>query len=115
MQLQLGEVPANVRSGRIALANALASTLAAFFGLLFILAAYYGPVGFVRELYADKLLADPDTPFVDLLFFLTANTSADLIAGFGIALVTINTFVVLLNIKNLRYLTYTLSPARRIQ
>ncbi len=112
--LQFVAVPKNVRTGRIALANTLAALLAVFFGLVFILAAYYGPVVFVRELYADKLRADPDTPFIDVLFFFAANTSTDLAAGFGISLVLINAFVALLNLKNLRFLAYTPSPVRRI-
>jgi glycosyltransferase involved in cell wall biosynthesis len=114
VRLQFAAVPRDVRTGRVALANTFGALIGTLFGALFLLAAYYGPVVFVRELYADKMHADPDTPFIDLLFYLAANTSADVIAGIGLALVALNAFFAVLNLKNLRFLSYPLSPVRRI-
>ena len=41
--------------------------------------------------------------------------SVDLIAFLGIAIIVLNILFALLNIKNLRYLAYQLSPIQRIR
>ena len=115
LRLQFAAVPPDLRTGRIALANSAASLGGAFLGLLLIFAAYFGPVAFVRQLYADKLGSGEETPFVDILFYLAAHTSADVIAVAGIVLVAANVLFGLLNLKKLRFLAYPLSPVRRIE
>jgi len=115
VRLQFAATPENLQTGRIALANTFGALLGMFIGLLFLLAAYYGPVSFVYELYANELREDPDAPFVTLLLFFAANASADLLAGFGTALIATNALFALLQFNNLRFLSYPLSPAKRIQ
>lgn len=114
VRLQFAAVPTDLRTGRIALANAVAALVAVGFGVLLLLAAYTGPVAFVREVYAEKLAEDPSTPFVDLLFYLAANTSSDVLSAVGILLIVINGTVAALNMPNLRYLAYPVSPVQRI-
>ncbi|HWO07560.1 MAG TPA: glycosyltransferase family 2 protein [Candidatus Paceibacterota bacterium] len=114
VRLQFAEVPRSVRTGRIALANTVGALSGAFLGAIFLVAAYSGPANFVRELYADTLRSDPDTPFVDLLLYLATNIGVDLLAFLGVALVALNVFFALLSAQNLRYLTYARSAVERI-
>lgn len=114
LRLQVAAVPSDVRTGRIALANVAAALGGASLGGFMLLAAYYGPIMFVRELYAEKLAVREDTPLVDLSFYVAANTSADVLIGIGVLLIVANIGFVLLNLKKLRFLAYEISPVQRI-
>lgn len=114
IRLQFAEVPRSVKTGRIAFTNMIWSLSGALLGAVILFASYTGPAVFVRELFAKELAEDPDAPFINFLLYLATNMSVDLIAFLGIAIIAVNIFFALLNLKNLRYLAYTLSPIQRI-
>jgi len=114
VRLQFAEVPHNLKTGRIAFTNMVGALSGALLGAVILFASYTGPARFVRELFAEEMLEDPSTPFVDFLLFLATNMSIDLIAYLGITLIVLNIGFALLNLRNLRYLTHQASPVRRI-
>lgn len=114
LRLQFVEVPHSLKTGRIAFTNMVGALSGALLGAVILFASYTGPAQFVRELFAEELLEDPNAPFVDLLLYLATNLSIDLIAYFGVTLVVLNGAFALLNLRNLRYVTYKGSPVRRI-
>ena len=114
VRLQFAEVPRNVKTGRIAFTNALGALSGALLGAIILFASYTGPAIFVRELFAQELLEDPDAPLINLLLHLATNTGVDLIAYLGVTLIIVNVFFAFLNLKNLRYLAYRPSPVQRI-
>lgn len=115
IRLQFVEVPRTLRSGRIAFTNMVAALSGALVGAVLLFASYTGPAVFVRELYANEMLTDPDTPFIHFLLNLATNTSVDFVAYFGAGLIVLNTIYALLNVGNLRYLAYQKAPVHRIQ
>lgn len=115
IRLQFAEVPRSVRTGRIAFTTMIWSLSGALLGAVILFASYTGPAIFVRELFAKELAEDPDAPFINFLLYLTTNMSVDLIAFLGVVIIAPNVFFALLNLKNLRYLAYTLSPVQRIK
>lgn len=114
VRLQFAEVPHNLKTGRIAFTNMVGALSGALLGAIILFASYTGPAQFVRELFAEELLEDADTPFVDFLLFLATNMSIDLIAYLGITLIVLNIGFALLNLRNLRFLAHKASPVRRI-
>ncbi len=115
VRLQFAEVPHSLKTGRIAFTNTVGALSGALFGAVVVFASYTGPARFVRELFAEEMLSDPETPLVDFLLFLATNMSVDLIAYLGITLIALNALFALLNVKNLRYLAYRPSPITRIR
>jgi glycosyltransferase involved in cell wall biosynthesis len=115
VRLQFAEVPMSVRTGRVALTNALGALGAAFLGAIILFAAYSGPADFVRGIYSDALLTDPSTPFVDFLLVLARDLGTNVIAFCGAFLMVANILFALLNLKNIKYLTYGRSRVRRIR
>lgn len=113
--LQFAEVPQGLRTGRIAFTNMVWALSGALLGSVIVFASYTGPATLIRELYADELLFDAKTPFVDFLLFLATNMSVDLIAYLGITLVVLNGFFAVLNLKNLKYLAYRPSAVQRLR
>jgi glycosyltransferase involved in cell wall biosynthesis len=112
--LQFVEVPHSLKTGRIAFTNMVGALSGALLGAVILFASYTGPARFVRELFAEEMLEDQNTPFVDLLLYLATNMSIDLIAYLGVTLIVLNIGFALLNVRNLRYLAYKASPVRRI-
>lgn len=112
-RLQIFSVPRTTKAGRIALRNIVAAAAGAVIGSISIFASYAGPVSFVREVFAKELAEDPDAPLVHFLLYLGSNVGADLIALFGVILMALNLFVVLINLKDLRLLA--LRPAKVIR
>jgi hypothetical protein len=115
VRLQFAEVPKNLKTGRIALTNMVGALSGALLGTVILFASYTGPAVFVRELFAQELAEDPDAPFINFLLYLATNMSVDLIAYLGVTLVLLNALFALLNVSNLRYLTYRPSPIQRIR
>jgi glycosyltransferase involved in cell wall biosynthesis len=115
VRLQFAEVPHSIRTGRVAFTSVVGALSGALLGAVIVFASYTGPALFVRELFAEKLLEDQRTPFIDFLLFLATNMGVDLIAYVGVTLVIVNVFFALLNLKNLRFLTYRPSPVQRIR
>jgi glycosyltransferase involved in cell wall biosynthesis len=113
-RLQLLEVPQTLKAGRAALRNAIAGIAGSTLGALILIASYRGPVVFVRELFAKELREDPDAPFVHLLMHIGSNVGADIIAFVGASIIVLNVFAIILNLKNLRYLSYRPAPAQRV-
>lgn len=114
VMLQFAEVPRNLKTGRIAFTNMVGALAGALLGAVIVFASYTGPAQFVRELFAEEMLEDRSTPFVDFLLYLATNMSIDFIAYLGVTLVVLNTGFALLNLRNLHYLAYKPSPVRRI-
>lgn len=112
--LQFAEVPRNLQSGRIAFTNMVGALSGALLGAVVVFASYTGPAQFVRELFAEEMLEDRSTPFVDFLLYLATNMSIDLIAYLGVTLVVLNVGFALLNVRNLRYVAYRAGAVRRI-
>lgn len=115
IRLQFAEVPRSVKTGRLAFTNMVWSLSGALLGAVIVFASYTGPAVFVRELFAKELAEDPDAPFINFLLYLTTNISVDLLAFLGVAIIAVNIFFALLNLKNFRYLAYILSPVQRIR
>lgn len=114
LMLQFAEVPRNVKTGRIAFTNMVGALAGALLGAVIVFASYTGPAQFVRELFAEEILEDRSTPFVDFLLYLATNMSIDFIAYLGVTLVVLNVGFALLNLRKLHYLAYKPSPVRRI-
>lgn len=112
--LQFAEVPRDLKTGRIAFTNMVGALSGALLGAVIVFASYTGPAQFVRDLYAEEMLEDASTPFVDLLLNLASNLSIDFIAYIGVTLVVLNIGFALLNIRNLRYVAFRGSPVRRV-
>jgi glycosyltransferase involved in cell wall biosynthesis len=113
-RLQIFSVPRTMKAGRIALRNIVAAATGAVIGSIIIFASYAGPVSFVREVFSKELAEDPDAPLVHFLLYLGSNVGADLIALFGIILMALNLFAVLINLKDLRLLAYRPAKAVRV-
>lgn len=112
--LQFSEVPNVVHTGRVALTTMAAALGGALLGAVVLAASYTGPAVFVRDLFAEELMRDPEAPFVHFLLFVATNTSVDLIALLGLSLLALNFLFALLQFRNLRFLAYRPSPKQRI-
>jgi len=115
VRLQFTEVPASLTSGRIAFTNMVGAAAGIMIGVVVVAASYFGPAGFVRDLFARELLEDPDAPIINLLLYITTNVGADLIALLGVCIIALNVLAVFLNLNNLRYLAYRPSAIQRIR
>ena len=113
-KLQFVEVPRQLQSGRIAFTNMVGALSGALLGAIILFASYTGPALFVRELFAQELMEDPSAPFINFLLNIASNVGVDLIALIGVILIVLNTFAALLNLGNLRYLTYKPAAIQRI-
>lgn len=102
-RLHMRDIPPTVKSGRIAAASAAGAGLGAILGLIILFASYSGPAVFLREVFAEELQTD-DAPIVHMLLYIAANASVELIATIGIFIAAVNIVIILINIKDIRYL-----------
>lgn len=95
-KLQCADIPRAARNRRLLALLALHSVVGMLVGGLFVAAVYYGPVQFIRFLFADALREDPSTPIVHLLlhFAHIAALQTLLIIGYFILLLHLGTFLV---------------------
>lgn len=115
VRLQLKEVPVSFTAGRIALTNTALALSGIMIGVVAVAASYFGPIAFVRDLFTRELLEDPDAPIINFLLYVATNVSVNLIALIGVSIITLNILLVLLNLKNLRYLADRPSATQRIK
>ena len=115
-RLQLLEVPATIKSFRIAITNIAGAGFGAIVGVVILFASYTGPATFVRQVFADDLATESSTPLVDLLLYIAANAGVNLLATIGLILMGFNILVIVLNIANVRYFyQFTPDPPERIR
>jgi len=115
-RLQLLEVPATIKSFRIAITNIAGASFGAIVGLVILFASYTGPATFVRQVFADDLATESSTPLVDLLLYIAANAGVNLLATIGLILMGFNILVIVLNVANVRYFyQFTPDPPERIR
>ena len=105
LQSQFIDIPKSAQNKRVSGLIALQSLGGIFLGSLFFVAVYWGPQDFIYNMFAEALLEDPSTPFVDFLLYFVRAVSINSLLIIGAALVTINLILLLLTIKRLSYLS----------
>lgn len=103
MRLHTQEIPHTVKSFRIAVTNIAGATFGALVGVLLLIATYTGPSTFVRQVFADDIATESSTPLIDLMLYIAANASIDLLATIGVIILGFNILVIVLNIGSVRY------------
>ena len=84
---QLGhELGRALLSIRAQLALMCAGLFAAATGAVAMFAAYHGPVQFIRDLFHERLMTDPSTPFIDFLLTTVSSLGVGVLALVGLAL-----------------------------
>ncbi|KKT86898.1 MAG: Glycosyl transferase family 2 [Microgenomates group bacterium GW2011_GWA1_Microgenomates_45_10] len=104
LQSQFIDIPKSAQNKRISGLVALQSLGGIFLGSLFFVAVYFGPQDFVYTVFAEALLEDPSTPFVDFLLYFVRVVSINSLLIIGVTLITINFILLLLTAKRLSYL-----------
>jgi len=104
LQSQFVDIPKSARNERISVLVALQSLGGIFLGSLFFAAVYFGPRNFIYRIFAEALLEDSSTPFVDFLLYFVRAVGVNSLLIIGTTLVTINFVLLLLTIKRLSYL-----------
>ena len=105
LQSQFVDIPKSARNERISVLVALQSLGGMFLGSLFFAAVYFGPRNFIYRIFAEALLEDSSTPFVDFLLYFVRAVGINSLLIIGTTLVTINFILLLLTIKRLSYLS----------
>ncbi|GEM_PF-179155 len=105
LELQFVDIPKSAKNQRTSALVALQSLGGMFLGILFFAAVYFGPQDFVYTVFAEALLEDPSTPFVDFLLYFVGVVSINTLLMIGTTLVTVNLILLLLTIKRLSYLS----------
>ncbi|PIP56027.1 MAG: hypothetical protein COX06_00015, partial [Candidatus Zambryskibacteria bacterium CG22_combo_CG10-13_8_21_14_all_42_17] len=70
LKLQFVDIPKSAKNKRISGLVTLQSLAGMFIGSLFFVAVYWGPRDFIYTIFADALLEEQSTPFVDFLLYL---------------------------------------------
>ncbi len=102
-RLQIWEVPATIKSFRIAVTNIAGAGFGAIVGAVILFACYTGPAIFIREVFADDIATESSTPVVDLLLYIAANAGVDILAIIGLFILAFNILIIMLNIANVRF------------
>lgn len=116
MKLHTQAIPHTTKSFRIAITNIAGASFGALVGILLLVATYTGPSTFVRQVFADDIATESSTPLIDLLLYIAANASIDLLATIGAIILGFNILIIVLNVGSVRYFgTFRPSKPERIR
>ncbi|MDP9249334.1 MAG: glycosyltransferase [bacterium] len=106
IRLNIRHTPRVVREGRGLGLLALYGAVGTVLGLIVFIAIYFGPVEFVRYLFAEKL-RDPTAYLAHTLFDFARFTATDHLALIGLLIFISSICIFILTRKNLGYLLYS--------
>lgn len=105
LRLQFVDIPKSAQNQRIFALVALQSLGGMLLGSLFFVAVYFGPRNFIYTVFAEALLEDSFTPFVDFLLYFVKVVSINGLLIIGATIFTINLITFLLTAKRLSCLS----------
>lgn len=101
LKLRLLEIPSSGKTRRFLNIITLQSSLGLIIGGLFIYAAAYGPYSFVNTIFAEELIEDPGSPFINWLLKLASLTANSTVAIIGLLLFAANLMTLAWALKKL--------------
>jgi glycosyltransferase involved in cell wall biosynthesis len=102
---EVAEIPTKIAYRRRVYLEFFGSFIGVFIGILFVLAAYRGPLPLLLDFFSGELAEDPSAPFVLFLITCATRVSVNALGVFGFSVLIVNIVVVFLRIKRIKQLS----------